>query len=102
MNLRSKEPGVAGIASFFDTRPRCTPCSSAHGQNDFLYLYSSAPQRAQCGISRIWVLQQYRRKGIATRILDCVRYEIYLCSGGDNGVGDNGGGDNGGGDCWLW
>lgn len=34
---------------------------------------SSTPVRAQCGISRIWVLQQYRRKGIATRLLECVR-----------------------------
>ena len=39
---------------------------------------SSAPVRAQCGISRVWVLQQYRRKKIATRILDCVRNDFMF------------------------
>ena len=49
------------------------------------------PVPAQCGISRIWVLQQYRRKKIATRILDCVR--CGACSYGS--VNDGGGGDMG-------
>ncbi|XP_028412296.1 N-acetyltransferase ESCO2-like [Dendronephthya gigantea] len=39
---------------------------------------STAPVRAQCGISRVWVLQQYRRKKIATRILDCVRNDFMF------------------------
>ncbi|XP_078361975.1 uncharacterized protein LOC144646304 isoform X2 [Oculina patagonica] len=41
---------------------------------------STTPQSAQCGISRIWVHSQYRRKKVATRLLDCVRMNfIYGC-----------------------
>lgn len=41
---------------------------------------STTPQSAQCGISRIWVHSQYRRKKVATRLLDCVRTNfIYGC-----------------------
>ncbi|CAG8477661.1 4244_t:CDS:2 [Ambispora gerdemannii] len=36
---------------------------------------------AVCGISRIWVSRDYRRKGIATKILDLVRNKfIYGCN----------------------
>ena len=31
------------------------------------------PIQAICGISRIWVSRQYRRRGIATKLLDFVR-----------------------------
>ncbi|EDO47526.1 predicted protein, partial [Nematostella vectensis] len=34
---------------------------------------SPTPVPAQCGISRIWVWKQSRRKQIATRLIDCVR-----------------------------
>lgn len=34
---------------------------------------SDVPEKAFIGISRIWVQNQARRKGIATRLLDCVR-----------------------------
>ncbi|XP_068747981.1 N-acetyltransferase ESCO1-like isoform X2 [Montipora capricornis] len=41
---------------------------------------STTPQLAQCGISRIWVHSQHRRKKVATRLLDCVRMNfIYGC-----------------------
>jgi len=41
---------------------------------------STTPQAAQCGISRIWVHRQHRRKKVATRLLDCVRMNfIYGC-----------------------
>ncbi|CAG8477669.1 4353_t:CDS:2 [Paraglomus occultum] len=42
--------------------------------------YRTEPIRAVCGISRIWVSRQYRRKGIATKLLDLVRKNyIYGC-----------------------
>ncbi|XP_007255474.3 N-acetyltransferase ESCO2 [Astyanax mexicanus] len=34
---------------------------------------STVPEKAICGISRIWVFSMMRRKGIATRMLDTVR-----------------------------
>lgn len=34
---------------------------------------STVPERAICGISRVWVFSLMRRKGIATRMLDTVR-----------------------------
>ncbi|MCJ8743902.1 hypothetical protein PDJAM_G00099960 [Pangasius djambal] len=34
---------------------------------------SSVPEKAICGVSRIWVFSLMRRKGIATRLLDTVR-----------------------------
>lgn len=44
------------------------------------FLPSTTPQSAQCGISRIWVHSQYRRKKVATRLLDCVRWEASDCA----------------------
>ena len=43
------------------------------------------PESVRCGISRIWVLASERRKHIATKLLDVVRYIInvlvyYLCA----------------------
>ncbi|XP_064625568.1 uncharacterized protein LOC135486582 [Lineus longissimus] len=35
---------------------------------------------AKCGVSRIWVFRNERRKGIATQLLDCVRYCFFLGS----------------------
>jgi len=32
------------------------------------------PESVRCGISRIWVLASERRKHIATKLLDVVRY----------------------------
>lgn len=39
---------------------------------------SVIPEQALCGISRIWVFSMARRKGIATRMLDTVRYDCSL------------------------
>ncbi|XP_041103670.1 N-acetyltransferase ESCO1 [Polyodon spathula] len=43
---------------------------------------STTPEPAICGISRIWVFSLMRRKGIASRLLDCLRstfiYGSYL------------------------
>ena len=35
---------------------------------------STVPEQALCGISRVWVFSLARRQGIATRMLDTVRY----------------------------
>ncbi|CAB4396923.1 unnamed protein product [Rhizophagus irregularis] len=41
---------------------------------------STKPLRAACGISRLWVKRDYRRKKIATKLLDSVRKNfIYGC-----------------------
>ncbi|MBN3310962.1 ESCO1 acetyltransferase, partial [Amia calva] len=43
---------------------------------------STTPEPALCGISRIWVFSMMRRKGIASRMIDCLRstfiYGSYL------------------------
>ncbi|XP_006634013.3 N-acetyltransferase ESCO1 isoform X1 [Lepisosteus oculatus] len=43
---------------------------------------STTPEPAVCGISRIWVFSMMRRKGIASRMIDCLRstfiYGSYL------------------------
>lgn len=39
---------------------------------------SDEPETALIGVSRIWVYSQARRKGVATRLLDCVRqWSVY-------------------------
>lgn len=43
---------------------------------------STVPERAICGVSRIWVFSLMRRKGIATRLLDTVRYTLRTLSAG--------------------
>lgn len=37
---------------------------------------STMPEKAICGVSRVWVFSLMRRKGIATRLLDTVRYTL--------------------------
>lgn len=37
------------------------------------YCDTQQPLQAQCGISRIWVLNSHRRQNIASKLLDCVR-----------------------------
>lgn len=34
---------------------------------------SQPPEKVKCGIARIWVSEESRRRGIARRLLDCVR-----------------------------
>ncbi|KAL2082471.1 hypothetical protein ACEWY4_022289 [Coilia grayii] len=41
---------------------------------------STVPERAICGISRVWVFSLMRRKGIATRMLDTVRNSFMFGS----------------------
>lgn len=38
----------------------------------------TTPEQALCGISRIWVFSLARRQGVATRMLDTVRYDVPL------------------------
>ncbi|KAH6571170.1 hypothetical protein BASA50_005390 [Batrachochytrium salamandrivorans] len=40
--------------------------------------FSNESTPAICGISRIWVAREYRRKGVATRLLDAVRHRYIL------------------------
>ena len=88
MKFLSKELGVVGMEKSFELKLSALSLLLLYFN---FYFSSSVPVPAQCGISRIWVLQQYRRKKIATRILDCVR--CGACSNGR--VDDGGGGDLG-------
>lgn len=45
---------------------------------------STTPEKAICGVSRIWVFSLARRKGIATRMLDTVRLGNYYSLGSAN------------------
>ncbi|CAB4032635.1 N-acetyltransferase ESCO1 [Paramuricea clavata] len=87
------------IQEAFPLLPCTTNGDKIESSEQGAWCCSSAPVRAECGISRVWVLQQYRRKRIATRILDCVRYGIYIR--GDDGCDYDGGDDGscGGDDC---
>lgn len=38
-----------------------------------LYIRSTDPEPAQLGINRLWVSSTYRRKGVASKLLDAAR-----------------------------
>ncbi|XP_052777897.1 N-acetyltransferase ESCO2-like isoform X2 [Mya arenaria] len=46
---------------------------SQHHPGQRPWYCSDSPEKASIGISRIWVFSQARRKGIASKLLDCVR-----------------------------
>jgi len=55
---------------------KASSCRSALGDNrnlDSSIRYRNTAIEAQCGIHRIWVHEQQRRQGIATRLMDAVR-----------------------------
>jgi len=61
------------------------PCVSAHETDDSgkapLLKSDDAPMKAVCGISRLWVFKQCRRKKIASRLMDCVRANfVFGCT----------------------
>lgn len=39
---------------------------------------SSNAQPAVVGVNRVWVCQQHRRRGVASRILDVIRWEMAV------------------------
>ena len=43
-----------------------------------VYCCSESPQPIMCGISRIWVLADYRRKKVASSLVDCMRSSFFL------------------------
>jgi len=43
-----------------------------------VYCCSEHPQPVMCGISRIWVLADYRRKKVASSLVDCFRSSFFL------------------------
>lgn len=42
-----------------------------------MYYSSSAGQPVLCGVSRIWVLADYRRAGVASSLVDCMRASFF-------------------------
>jgi len=43
-----------------------------------VYCCSENPQPVMCGISRVWVLADYRRKKVASSLVDCMRSSFFL------------------------
>jgi len=43
-----------------------------------VYCCSETAQQVLAGISRIWVLADYRRKGVASRMVDCMRVGFFV------------------------
>jgi len=43
-----------------------------------VYCCSDKPETVLCGISRIWVLAEYRRKKIASSLVDCMRSSFFV------------------------
>merc|ERR1719312_728035 len=43
-----------------------------------VYCCSETAQPVQVGISRIWVLADYRRKGVASHLVDCMRVAFFV------------------------
>ena len=79
-NLRTVWPPNASLyasSTCVHLRLLAGPFGQGLTYSDAVYFFSpsTTPQSAQCGISRIWVHSQYRRKKVATRLLDCVRWE---------------------------
>ena len=42
-----------------------------------VYCCSETPESVMCGISRIWVLSDFRRARVATSLVDCLRSNFY-------------------------
>ena len=43
---------------------------------DVPWCCSLEPEQAALGINRLWVSSHYRRIGVATRMLDTIRYKV--------------------------
>ena len=60
------------------TPPLHCDCSvSGNGEGGRVYYSSSAGQPVLCGVSRIWVLADYRRAGVASSLVDCMRASFF-------------------------
>uniref|UniRef100_A0A8C4QZN5 N-acetyltransferase ESCO2 n=1 Tax=Eptatretus burgeri TaxID=7764 RepID=A0A8C4QZN5_EPTBU len=59
-----------------------TSASGVQIERQWAWCCATEPETAVCGISRIWVFSLFRRNGIATRLMDCLRknftYGTYL------------------------
>ena len=42
-----------------------------------VYCCSESPEPVMCGISRIWVLADFRRARVATSLVECLRSNFY-------------------------
>lgn len=42
-----------------------------------VYCCSETPQPVMCGISRVWVLADYRRNKVASSMVDCMRSSFF-------------------------
>lgn len=48
------------------------------GETGKVYMSSDKPNIVKCGVSRIWVLSDYRRRGIASKLVECMRSLFIL------------------------
>ena len=53
------------------------PFSDDEAPNNKVYCCSETPEPVMCGISRIWVLSDFRRARVATSLVDCLRSNFY-------------------------
>ena len=42
-----------------------------------VYCCSETPEPVMCGISRVWVLSDFRRARVASSLVDCMRSNFY-------------------------
>ena len=43
-----------------------------------MYCCTERPEPVRCGVSRIWVLADFRRGRVASSLVDCMRAGFYL------------------------
>ncbi|KAL5248044.1 hypothetical protein ACHWQZ_G017272 [Mnemiopsis leidyi] len=69
-------------AAFVEHIEKGYPCVSAHEPDETgkapLLKSDDVAMKAVCGISRLWVFKQCRRKKIASRLMDCVRANLVF------------------------
>ena len=58
------------------SKENALPGNEERSANEETIICSKEKYAAKCGISRIWVSSSERRKGIATKLMDCVRANL--------------------------
>jgi len=65
--------------------PDAETSSQSHSGSQRPWYCSDTAEKAMVGINRIWVYSKARRKHIASKLLDCVRYGLELLCAGYSG-----------------
>uniref|UniRef100_A0A3B3R1U7 Establishment of sister chromatid cohesion N-acetyltransferase 1 n=1 Tax=Paramormyrops kingsleyae TaxID=1676925 RepID=A0A3B3R1U7_9TELE len=62
-----------GFRVIEEATPECSEGEKVMFERQRAWCCSTTPEPALCGISRIWVFSMMRRKGIASRMIECLR-----------------------------